>query len=69
MVHDCKHAEFTPVRQTIMYERAGRQLGKKGSITLIPILTMPFVLVGCAGFISEVKYKQRSCCEKYLQRG
>ena len=24
-----------------MYERAGRQLGKKGSITLIPILTMP----------------------------
>ena len=24
-----------------MYERAGRQLGKKGSITMIPILTMP----------------------------
>jgi len=24
-----------------LYERAGRQLGKKGSITLIPILTMP----------------------------
>ena len=24
-----------------MYERAGRQKGKKGSITLIPILTMP----------------------------
>ena len=24
-----------------IYERAGRQLGKKGSITLIPILTMP----------------------------
>ena len=24
-----------------MYERAGRQLGKEGSITLIPILTMP----------------------------
>ena len=24
-----------------MYERAGRQMGKKGSITLIPILTMP----------------------------
>ena len=24
-----------------MYERAGRQIGKKGSITMIPILTMP----------------------------
>lgn len=24
-----------------MYERAGRQMGKKGSITMIPILTMP----------------------------
>ncbi len=24
-----------------MYERAGRQLGKKGSITMVPILTMP----------------------------
>ena len=24
-----------------MYERAGRRIGKKGSITLIPILTMP----------------------------
>lgn len=24
-----------------LYERAGRQLGKSGSITLIPILTMP----------------------------
>ena len=24
-----------------MYERAGRQVGKKGSITMIPILTMP----------------------------
>ena len=24
-----------------MYERAGRQLGKKGSVTMIPILTMP----------------------------
>ncbi|MBR3748276.1 MAG: V-type ATP synthase subunit B, partial [Firmicutes bacterium] len=24
-----------------LYERAGRRLGKKGSITLIPILTMP----------------------------
>ena len=24
-----------------MYERAGRRLGKPGSITLIPILTMP----------------------------
>ena len=24
-----------------LYERAGRRIGKKGSITLIPILTMP----------------------------
>ena len=24
-----------------MYERAGRQLGKEGSITMIPILSMP----------------------------
>ena len=26
---------------TTLYERAGRRIGKKGSITLIPILTMP----------------------------
>ena len=28
-------------RSCVLYERAGRQKGKKGSITMIPILTMP----------------------------
>ena len=35
----CIRDRYTDLAQ--MYERAGRQLGKKGSITLIPILTMP----------------------------
>ena len=41
-----------------MYERAGRQMGKKGSITMIPILTMPeddktHPLPDLTGYITE----------------
>lgn len=41
-----------------MYERAGRQQGKPGSITLIPILTMPeddktHLIPDLMGYITE----------------
>ena len=36
-----EYLAFEKDMHVLMYERAGRQKGKKGSITMIPILTMP----------------------------
>lgn len=50
-----------------MYERAGRQVGKDGSITMIPILTMPeddktHPIPDLTGYITEGRSSFRASC-------